>query len=357
MGIYIPWLADAARMTGYPVVEVANWRNRGHGGFRVVEGVVGHHTATSRHARGDYPSLGVVTNGHSSLAGPLCNQGLGRSGTIYVVAAGVAWHAGPSNWAGFYDLNDEFVGIEAENDGIGEPWTPAQMDAYPRLVAANLYYMKRAASRYGGHKDVATPRGRKIDPTGIDTTWMQQKVAAYLANPATIHRGGNPPSGGGTTSHTVRAGESLSIIGRNAGVPWQQIANLNGIQPPYTIRAGQVLKIPAGGSAVMPPGNPGKFTWNLLAGHYYGNIAGPSNSHGGYNVSEQDEVRNIQQWLIYRGCVSGVPSSQWASSGWADGRWEGATDTAMITFHNRHYPNQPHPAQCWSDDYNMLARA
>ena len=91
MGVRCPWLADCARMTGYPVVETAGWRGRGHGSFRVLEGVVDHHTADGA---GEYPSMRVVTHGRAGLAGPLANLGLGRSGTIYVIADGVAWHAG-----------------------------------------------------------------------------------------------------------------------------------------------------------------------------------------------------------------------------------------------------------------------
>lgn len=191
MGIRIPWLADAARMTGFPVIEVGGnaWRNRGHGSFRVVEGVCGHHTATSAKAKGDYPSERIVTAGRSDLPGPLCNFGLGRSGAVYVIAAGVAWHAGASSWAGFRDLNDEFIGIEAESPGCGE-WTPAQLDAYPRLVAACLHFMRRGADRYAGHKDICLPRGRKPDPRGIDTRWMQDTVRSFGNDPNRIRRGG-----------------------------------------------------------------------------------------------------------------------------------------------------------------------
>lgn len=186
MGIFVPWLADAAKMTGYPVVEEANWRTRGHGGFRVVEGVTGHHTAGP--ATGEYPCRKVIRDGRAGLRGPLGNFGLGRSGTIYVVAAGVAYHAGVSTFAGFYNLNDEFLGIEAEDDGDGN-WTPEQLDAYPRLVAACLHYMKRDESRYAGHKDVAIPIGRKVDPKGIETPWMRSVVRVYLSNPTSIRKG------------------------------------------------------------------------------------------------------------------------------------------------------------------------
>lgn len=189
MGIYVPWLADAARMTGYPVIELPGHRTRGHGGFRVLEGVVGHHTATSDKAGGDYPSERIVRDGRSDLAGPLANYGLGRSGAVYVVASGVAWHAGASRWAGFSDLNDEFLGIEAESAGYGG-WSPAQLDAYPRLVAAALFMMRRGADRYAGHKDVCLPAGRKPDPRGIDTRWLQDVVRSYAGDPARIARGG-----------------------------------------------------------------------------------------------------------------------------------------------------------------------
>jgi hypothetical protein len=182
--IFVPWLVDAARATGYRVVEVDGWRTRGHGAMRLVEGVVGHHTGTPASAPGDYPSLNVVINGRSDLAGPLCNLGLGRDGTIYVVAAGCAWHAGASAWAGFLDVNDEFLGIEAESAGTGV-WTAAQRDAYPKLVGTLLRYMTRAASRYAGHKDVCLPVGRKIDPVGIDTVWMQQVAAPYVRSRST----------------------------------------------------------------------------------------------------------------------------------------------------------------------------
>lgn len=126
-------------------------------------------------------------------------------------------------------------------------------------------------------------------------------------------------------------------------------------------RARQLLgQAPSGGGSTPPPapsGAPGKFGWNLPAGHYYGNVAGPTASHGGYYASERDEVRNIQQWLIYHGCVAGVPASAWATSGWADGKWEGPTDTACRVWHDRFYPGQPYPTQVWRDDYDRLARA
>lgn len=191
-GIYIPWLADAARLTGYPVLELPGWRTAGHTGFRAVECVTGHHTADG--PTGDYPSLNIVRNGRVGLAGPLSNLGLGRSGMIPVIAAGVCYHAGASRWAGFNDLNDESIGIEAESVGTRDDWTPAQRDCYPRLVAALLFYMRRDASRFGGHKEVCLPPGRKIDPNFWDLPWMRKRIEWLLGDPlARIPRFANPP--------------------------------------------------------------------------------------------------------------------------------------------------------------------
>lgn len=190
MGIYVPWLADAARLTGYPVVELSGWLSRGHGGMTSVEGVVCHHTAGPR--TGEYPSLRVVRDGRAGLAGPLAHFGLGRSGTVYVNAAGTAWHAGTSEWAGISNLNGRFLGIEAEDDGDGV-WTAAQLDCYPRLAAALCHYMRRAASRVCSHRECATePRGRKPDPTGIDMVAFRRTTAGYLTDPLRLIPRGGP---------------------------------------------------------------------------------------------------------------------------------------------------------------------
>jgi hypothetical protein len=208
VSLFVPWLADAARLTGYPVVEVDGWRTRGHGGFRVVEGIVAHHTADGP---GEYPSLRIVRDGRSDLPGPLSNYGLGRSGTVYVVAAGQCWHAGASQWAGFRDLNDEFLGIEAESRGTVDDWSAAERDAYDRLCAAALHYMRRGAERLAGHREVCIPSGRKIDPAFIDMPAMRGRVARMLLDPlARIPRtGGAPPSMPGGTAPTTRGDEMI----------------------------------------------------------------------------------------------------------------------------------------------------
>ncbi|CAF1198686.1 unnamed protein product [Adineta ricciae] len=160
-------LADILRGAGLNVVEVAGWRTRGHGVMSSVKGIVVHHTAGP--ASGDYPSLAVVRDGTSSLAGPLAQLGLGRSGTWFVIAAGRCYHAGSTIDDSVYG-NNNAIGIEAE--GVGLPatdsghshWPEVQYQSYLRGVRALQKAYGVPSARVLGHKEAAVPRGRKIDP-------------------------------------------------------------------------------------------------------------------------------------------------------------------------------------------------
>lgn len=165
-------LADIARSAGLRVVEQPGWKTRGHGQMSGVRSVVCHHTAGPR--TGSAPSLGVVQNGRSDLAGPLAHYVLGRDGTVYVVAAGLCWHAGAvlnNNWS-----NNYAIGIEAEATGVDD-WPDEQIDAYARLCHALREAFGLPVSAVLGHKEVCSPRGRKSDPN-FDMDEFRARVAA-----------------------------------------------------------------------------------------------------------------------------------------------------------------------------------
>jgi hypothetical protein len=154
-------LDRAVAKSGLEFVEVAGWRTRGHGSLSSVESIVCHHTASAASAPGDYPTLAVVRDGRSDLPGPLSQLGLGRSGRVYIIAAGVSFHAGATH-AAWMD-NWHSIGIEAEHPGIGV-WPTQQYDAYARLCAALADHYNVPTARVLGHKEIATPTGRKVDP-------------------------------------------------------------------------------------------------------------------------------------------------------------------------------------------------
>ena len=176
----VPWLAQVLKDAGLTVVEVAGWKIRGRPGvFGPVKGVICHHTAGKSYDR-NAPSLDLITRGRSDLPGPLSQLCLGRDGTFYVVAAGRCNHAGKGFWQGISDGNRSFIGIEAENDGIGEKWPAVQLDAYKRGCAAILKHVKAPAKMVAGHREFALPKGRKIDPANIDMDDFRADVAKLM---------------------------------------------------------------------------------------------------------------------------------------------------------------------------------
>jgi N-acetyl-anhydromuramyl-L-alanine amidase AmpD len=153
-------LAEVLRNAGVSVVEVSGWRDRGHGPQSSVQCIVIHHTAGA--SSGEAPSLDVVRDGRSDLAGPLAHFVVGRSGTWYVIAAGRCWHAGRTleDW----QANENSIGIEAENTGSG-PWPGQQYTALIKGTKALAAYYSVPLDRVRGHKEVCAPIGRKTDPS------------------------------------------------------------------------------------------------------------------------------------------------------------------------------------------------
>jgi GH24 family phage-related lysozyme (muramidase) len=172
------WLAEVLENAGLKVAETPGWRSRGRAEMGKPVGVMCHHTANPH--EGNMPTLNLLINGRSDLAGPLAQLGLGRDGTFYVVAAGRANHAGLGRWEGITTGNSSFIGIEAEHSGqAGDPWPAVQMDAYARGAAAILRQIGSSEKMCCGHKEYALPPNRKQDPT-FDMTEFRHAVALYL---------------------------------------------------------------------------------------------------------------------------------------------------------------------------------
>ncbi len=171
-------LADVAKRTGYPVVEVPGWRERGRPGDMLdIRTITAHHTANGG-AKGDYPSLETVRSGRPGLPGPLAQLGVGVSGTIYVIAAGKCNHAGISLKSDYE--NSHAIGIEAEAIGLPgakSDWPGPQMDSYARLCAALVDEFDLSVADVRGHKETCSPLGRKSDPS-FDMTAFRHRVAA-----------------------------------------------------------------------------------------------------------------------------------------------------------------------------------
>jgi hypothetical protein len=89
----------------------------------------------------------------------------------------------------------------------------------------------------------------------------------------------------------------------------------------------------------------------MASGHYFGDIKGPAQSHGGANAHEVPDVQAIQQKLIALGFVPGHSN---VDDGWADGRFEQPTADAVTRFQRKHLPGTQFYGQIWSDDWAVL---
>lgn len=165
------WLPDVLRSAGCDVYELPGWRGRGHE-LGAINGLVWHHTVTGpRWADGHVAAL--LRDGHRKLPGPLSQLGLERDGTFVVVADGRANHNGYGRWG------NASLGIEAYNDGVGETWPQAQLDAWHIGSAAILAHLGYGADRMQGHRE--TDPDRKIDPNGIDLDAARLRIARLIS--------------------------------------------------------------------------------------------------------------------------------------------------------------------------------
>ncbi len=233
----ITWMEAALRKNDLRIKEVKGWKTRGRPGSFAPRGAMFHHTASSRRG-GNAPGLGVCVEGRPGINGPLCNILVARDGTVYLVAAGRANHAGKGGpWQGIPEDsgNAYLIGVEVENDGVGEPWSSELLQACDVVFATLLLGLRRKSDWVCGHKEWA-PR-RKIDPARIDMSRYRKRVSAEMR---TLAGGVPPPSG--DEYHTVERGDTLWSIGQRYRVSVDELKRLNGLETDM-IRVGDRLKV------------------------------------------------------------------------------------------------------------------
>lgn len=167
------------RRHGLDVRTIDGWRERGRPGPVTYKAVTLHHTASNKDS-GPAPALNICVHGRPDLAGPLCQIHIARDCTVTVIAAGRANHAGeggPLKGIPADSANAYAVGIEVENNGIGEKWSEKLRRTIGIVVAILLRRMKRRARMCFGHKEWTT---RKIDPFGINMDAFRKRVRKLL---------------------------------------------------------------------------------------------------------------------------------------------------------------------------------
>ena len=194
---YLTDLADVVRGAGLTCHEESGWqtRARGSGGYNsgLPNHVMIHHTASGASSDGQ-PDVSYIAYGSGDA--PLSNLYLSRSGECWVIAAGATNTNGsgadPCGTIANDSMNSSAIGIEAGNNGTGEPWPQAQQEAYTRLVRALCDHYAIPTGRVHSHAEWAP--SRKIDPAGPSRwagsgTWNED---AFRGDVATGWPGGSP---------------------------------------------------------------------------------------------------------------------------------------------------------------------
>lgn len=178
------WLPAVLKAAGLPVVVVDGADARGRDDGMDNPGVVWHHTVTGTNWTTAAVNNLLAYKGNATTPPPLCNVGVERDGTHYIIATGVANHAGAGAWNGMSG-NRSMIGFELYNVGTAaEPWPLAQLDSVRRATAAILLHVKRSEAYLCGHKEWAP--GRKSDPHSLDMAWERSYIKSILP-------GGSPP--------------------------------------------------------------------------------------------------------------------------------------------------------------------
>jgi hypothetical protein len=172
------WLPEVLRGAGLIVHEYPGWRERGSATWGPLRGVICHATAGSRISTDAGETRVLWVTGSSSAPAPISQMYLSRSGEWTVGASGRCNHVlvgdkGPHKGYG----NSYLLGVEAQNDNRGEPWSATMLDSYRRGVAAICRHEDWEAWRAVAHRE---HQSGKSDPLGVDMTAFRATVAQLI---------------------------------------------------------------------------------------------------------------------------------------------------------------------------------
>ena len=140
-------------------IDATTWRTPNIDPGRTItpRGICIHSCESTR-----FSSLPWLCNPASGVS---CHYYVCRDGDVFQLADDTrrTWHAGAANYDGLVDWNTA-IGLEFEHKA-GQDWPAIQRTIGAQLCRDLIARWSLPKSRIAAHRWVATPRGRKIDPT------------------------------------------------------------------------------------------------------------------------------------------------------------------------------------------------
>lgn len=166
--------ATLLRSAGLTVVEIDGWETRTRPGSFDPVGTLNHHTGSSMKNKSLAAEKSYATwmfkEGRSDLPAPLVQMAVGRTGVIYLGAAGRANHAGKAQASGSVaagDGNNLYVGFEWMLSGT-EPIPSEMYDAAVIANAVTLKVLGSSANAVSCHYSTSVTGKWDIgDPNGV----------------------------------------------------------------------------------------------------------------------------------------------------------------------------------------------
>lgn len=169
------------RIIEYKEFEVeGTWIASPNFGLRRPNYVIIHHTAQDSLQQ-------TIKTFHNQQAAVSSHYVIGRKGEIVQMVNNYfrAHHAGAGKWGNDTDLNSSSIGIELDNNGVTDPWTPEQMDALLKLLNYLKTTYRVPQANFLGHMDIAPTR--KIDPSNFPWKTLSDAGFGYWYDENQIH--------------------------------------------------------------------------------------------------------------------------------------------------------------------------
>ena len=183
--VYLTQLADWCWQEGLHAVEMDGWehRARSSGGYEPGRpwAIMHHHTASKTSPENDANYMC-----YGSPDAPIANVLLARDGAVWVLAAGATNTNGKGRSRSFSkgtvpadSMNSYAFGIEIANNGVGEAYPQAQVDALFVLTNMLTRRLGLGPADVCTHQDYAPDR--KIDPataSAVQGPWQPSSVTS-----------------------------------------------------------------------------------------------------------------------------------------------------------------------------------